>query len=528
MQAPTPPKGLSHRWRRAWPVGCLLVALTLILLIRSRPVTSPVTTSAKGATEGRAPGYQNRAQLRRAEALADEAPSTPAIRGTIYDMEGAVVEGAVVSAATFQIAGNVPTTAGSVESDAQGRFELRLPDGSYYLNGGKEGYGPAIVIAHSGDDIGIVLPRSGVVLGHVYDERHEPVKRFTIDVLPLARDNMPAPAPLWSQRFDSPDGSFRIDRLPRTPSFLRATAEGHAASFSPTLNVEPGKTRELDLTLASGCTLIGTAVDEQGRPAPSVFVDAEARRVAGMMGNASIDAASQAETDMEGRFRLEHVSRGEVLVRGYDGSHAVTTVAVQVADCDAQEPIKLTMSSGGVVTGVVRRGDGTPLPGAKLALSHRSIGYLHTLSDAEGRYRFDQLPANLLRLEVQESGHHTMVSVLVKDGESVEKDIALVGEGQGEIRGRITAGGKPLRGVQIHVATALAASTMDIHFPTTDEDGTYRVTGLAEGAYLLVVSSTFRTAVANVEAGQVVTADIDVAATPERLAAAPPPAEGSN
>jgi hypothetical protein len=61
------------------------------------------------------------------------------------------------------------------------------------------------------------------------------------------------------------------------------------------------------------------------------------------------------------------------------------------------------MSSGGAVTGVVRRGDGTPLPGAKLTLSHRSIGYLNEVSDAEGRYRFDQLPANLLRPEVQES-----------------------------------------------------------------------------------------------------------------------------
>lgn len=527
MQAPTPPKGLSHRWRRAWPVGCLLVALLAILLVCSRPVTSPVSTPAPGAAEGQAPRYQNRAQFHRAEALADEAPATPAIRGTIYDMEGAVVEGAVVSAATFQIAGNIPTMAGSVESDAQGRFELRLPDGSYYLNGGKEGYGPAIVVARSGDDIGIVLPQSGVVQGHVYNERHEPVKRFTIDVLPLARDSMAAPSPLWSQRFDGPDGSFRIDRLPRTPSFLRATAEDHAASFSSTLNLEPGTTKELDLTLTSGCTLVGTAVDEQGKPAPSVFVDAEARKGAGMMGNASIDAASQAETDREGRFRLEHVSRGEILVRGYDGSHAVTTVAVQVADCDAQEPIKLTMSSGGAVTGVVRRGDGTPLPGAKLTLSHRSIGYLHALSDAEGRYRFDQLPATLLRLEVQESGHHTMVNVLVKDGESVEKDIALFGQGQGEIRGRITAGGKPLRGIQVHVATARAAKTMDIHLPTTDEDGMYRVTGLADGTYLLLVSSTFRSSVANVEAGQVATADIDVAAAPERLAAAPPPAEGS-
>jgi hypothetical protein len=60
------------------------------------------------------------------------------------------------------------------------------------------------------------------------------------------------------------------------------------------------------------------------------------------------------------------------------------------------------------------------------------------------------------------------------------------------------------------------------------EDAVSTTAGLVKGTHLLFVSSTFRTAVANVEAGQVATADIDVAATPERLAAAPPPAEGSN
>lgn len=523
MQAPTPLKGTSRRLRRTWPLFCVLIALGALWFARARPEKALAARPEPKATATRTSTYQNRARWQRPATPAEEAPAQPRISGTVYDMGGDLVAGATIVASTFQVAGNIPTVAASVESDAMGRFELRLPDGSYYLSGNKEGHGPTIVIAHSGDDISLMLAKTGIIQGHVRNERNEPVQRFSIDVLPLAHDTTAAPAPLWSERFDSPDGSFRFARLPNRPVILRATAADSAPAFSPLLVGEPGKTKEIELMVTSGCTLTGTVVDGRGAPLPAVFVDAESRRGGGMMGSSSLDAASQAESDLEGRFRLEHVGAGNVLIRGYDGSHAVTTVTVKVEDCAAVQPVKLTMSSGGGIAGVVRGGDGTPLPGARVMVTHRSIGYVNTVSDAEGRYRFDQLPATPVRLEVQVSGQHTVDSVEVKDGEVVDKNISLFGGGMGEIRGRITAGGKPLRGVQLLIAMNHGDGGMDMRSPATDQDGNYRVTALSDGGYLIMVASTSRAEVVSVQSGSVETKDIDLAAPPQP----PPPAQAA-
>src|SRR5262249_55466343 len=162
---------------------------------------------------------------------------TPPIRGTVYDMEGSTVAGASVVATSFESAGNVATPASSTLTDKHGRFELHVPDGLYYLHGDKEGYGPSAVIAQSGDDVGVVLPRSGVVQGHVYDDRGQPIRQFTIDVVTVAPEDLASPPPLWSKRFDSPDGSFSVNRLPAWGGLLRASTPGYAPGFSSPVKV---------------------------------------------------------------------------------------------------------------------------------------------------------------------------------------------------------------------------------------------------------------------------------------------------
>jgi hypothetical protein len=402
-----------------------------------------------------------------------------------------------------------------VESDKRGRFELRIPEGTYYVSADKDGYGPAFVPAHSGDNVSLALPASGVVEGRVYNERREPVRHFTIDVITMMPDDMAAPAPLWSKTFDSPDGSFRVARLPAWRSILRATAPGYAPTFSPLVRVEPSKTRAIDLTLTSGCTLEGRVQDRTGAPLPHVFVDAEARTGAGSVAESSLDAAAQGESDNQGHFRLEHVPAGPVLVRGYDGSNAVSTTSIEVSDCDRLEPVKLVMSAGGSLSGVVRGSDGEPVAGAQVTVTHRSIGFVNTQSDAEGRFRLDQLPPSTVRVEVQHLGRRTRVFVAVKDAELVERDIALFGEGKSEIRGRITAGGKPLHGVQVMVVSNHGPDQgADTFNRSTGEDGSYRFSAIPEGMYMIRIVSTMLTSAARVEAGQTVTVDLDMANQP--------------
>ncbi len=522
MQGPILRPESRRRWSGKWLLAILfaLLAITVFLILYLRPSKPAPAPEAQRAPTTRS-GYRNRAVWRPdpgGVTDGSQARQKSSISGLVYDMEGLPIPGARVLATSYQLAGNIPTTAGSAESDALGRFKIDLIEGSYHLTGGKDGYGTSLIIANSGDEVSLILPRSGAVTGRVYDEQHRPVPHFAIDVITAAPDETAAPAPLWSKRFDSPDGSFLVPSLPAWPVSIRATATGYSPAFSRMVFVEPGKTQEIDLTLAVGCSLTGTVVDEKGAAAPYVFLDAEARLGAGAASEVSMEAAKQTQSDESGRFKLDNVPTGPVMIRAYDGSHAVTTATLEVGDCAKLEPIKLTMTLGGRITGIVNGGDGKPLPFARLVLSHRSVGFVNTLSDAEGRFRFEQIPEAVVRIEAQHRGQHTVVFSTVKEGSQVEQNISLFAKGTGQLRGRISAAGRPLPGAQLLVASNHGMEEgVDIYYPLTGKDGTYQLEGLPEGTYLVSVSSTTRSTGVNVKGGEVTTQDLDIADQP------PPP-----
>ena len=70
-------------------------------------------------------GYRNRAlwQETTPGPAAPDADRRPAVRGNIYDMEGRALSGATVLASTFELAGNIPSVAGTVKSDSRTNLE---------------------------------------------------------------------------------------------------------------------------------------------------------------------------------------------------------------------------------------------------------------------------------------------------------------------------------------------------------------------------------------------------------------------
>lgn len=460
--------------------------------------------------------YHNRAVL----------PATPAkqqergdeeltIHGNVYGMDGTPIAGATVVANTFEIAGNIMSTVGSTKSDERGGFRLVVREGMYQLNANVEGHGPASVTARSGDTVSLMLPDSGVIEGHVRDERGEPVRHFAIDVLVALPGDAPAAPPVSSKTFDSPDGSFRVAELPVWSVVLRATAEGYAPAFTEELSLPPKGTQSVDMTVARGCVLSGKVKNKKGTPLPHVFVDADARLAAGEVTELSMHAAAQGESELDGSFRLENVPKGTVILRGYDGANAVTTTSVEVTDCDKVAPVELVMTGGGGITGVARGSDGGPIPGAKLTLMSRSLGFVNTVSDKDGRFRFEDVPAGSARLELAHRGHSTLSFVKVAEGEVTQQDVTLFAEGKGAIRGRITASGKPLAGARLMIAASRPPTyEMSIYNPVTDEDGNYQVTSVPPGGYLVSVISIPSGRGTQIKADEAVTVDLDVTPKP--------------
>jgi hypothetical protein len=317
---------------------------------------------------------------------------------------------------------------------------------------------------------------------------------------------------LWTRAFDSPDGSYEVTELPAWAVVLRASARDHAPAFSSPLRIEPAHDAAVDITLSNGCTLEGTVQDANGAPLPFVFVDAESRMQSSGMSELSVDASNRAESDENGRFRLEHAPTGRIALRGYDGDHAPSTVLVDVADCNNAPPIKIVMTDGGILTGVARASDGTPIPGARITASQRAIGFVNTIADEQGRFRIDTLPAGKTRLELNHGGQRTSTMIRVEAGAVTERDITLHMGGSGEIRGKVTAAGTPLAGVQLIIAANRGREHgLDMYFPVTDAEGAYHIRSIPEGQYAVNVVSSGKTEGVDVPSTGVAILNLDVA-----------------
>ncbi|MGK4009310.1 carboxypeptidase-like regulatory domain-containing protein [Sorangium sp. So ce1036] len=501
-----------------------LAGVVLFFVLRPKDEQTP-RAGAPAAGAERHVRYRNRAIVRAAPAAKREA--RPTISGHVYGTDGNTIAGVTVVASTFEVAGNVLSAAGSVKSDEDGRFELTLPDGTYQISASAEGYGATSITAHPGDAVSLVLPKSGVIEGRVLDERGEPVRRFSIDVLTVVTAETPATPALFSRTFESPDGTFRVDQLPSWDVIVRATAADFAPTFSPIVGVRAGDVEKMDLTLSRGCVLTGRVVDSSGAPLPGVYVDAESVIAAGEMTNLALEAAAQAETADDGSFSLPQVPKGAITVRGYDGSNAVSSVDVEVSSCDDLEPVKLVMSPGGSFSGVARDGDGKPIAGARLTLLHRPIGFVDTVSDAEGRFHFEQVPPGMLRVMMRYGEQVVLAGVDIEDGKSTQQDISLAPQGTGEIRGRVTVGGRPLPGARLMLATPVGDDgTIGLYHPVTAEDGSYRVSGVLPGPYIINVESTNIGGNLQVKPGELTTMDLQVTDLPstkdQEPAIAPP------
>lgn len=470
--------------------------------------------------------YKNRALLPAPEApAAEDPPALPVIRGVVYDTDGATLAGAALVALTYDVAGNVATRVADAASDAQGRFEIPLRDGTYQVNVSKEGYGPSTVVAQTGETASVILPRSGKVTGHVVDEKGKPVRRFTLELVSAVPGDVPAPPPIWTKSFDTRDGTFEVDQLPSWPVVVRAAADDLAPAFSKPVSAAAGETREVTLTLTEGCTLRGKVVDKSGLSLPRVLVNVEERLNAASTSDPAIQASMQSVTGDDGGFVLEHVARGSALLRGYDGDNAPTTMVVEIRDCDKLAPVTLVMSPGGSLEGTARGPDNKPIQGARVTLTDRSIGIINTVSDEDGRYLFEDLPPGVLRVSMEHDGKSAMNFAQIREGVTSRVDLTLFPSGTGKIEGRVLAGKKPVAGARLLVAANHGrAKGIAMYFPVTSADGTFTVASIPIGAYLISVMSTSAGTGLQVTKDEVAKTEIDVGAMP----AAPPPPDGQN
>lgn len=278
------------------------------------------------------------------------------------------------------------------------------------------------------------------------------------------------------------DGTFAVRRPSGAAAFdLRATAVGYAATVEAGVREEETPIR---LTLTRGRTVRGVVRAAAGAPIPGARI-AAAAAIRGVL----VESATR--TDGEGRYEIAGLPPATpgVFVRLSVDADGFAPQVRGMGLAPLADVEDFVMVRGAVLTGVVRaESDGRPLAGAEVVwwtmqaplgnstfagrtvlrpLGSRVVA--RTVADADGRYRFEHVPAEAAgarfdvpfragakrlggvgAFAVGYAAGGAAVDLPLEDGATVEADVEL--PAAGTVVGRVVDGlGRPLAGARVYV-----------------------------------------------------------------------------
>ncbi|HZN40813.1 MAG TPA: carboxypeptidase-like regulatory domain-containing protein [Planctomycetota bacterium] len=180
---------------------------------------------------------------------------------------------------------------------------------------------------------------------------------------------------------------------------VRAKAPASFAAVTPQRWVLTAAHEERTIVLVPAASVSGRVVDDSGVPVAGVTVQATASdgptmpRVPG-----PAEEAHRAKTAGEGTFRLSGLGAGRWWIGiPYGGKHQPTSVAVEVSTGGTVE-VELRAIAGLPVAGRAFAPDGSPASGVPLEVLIDDEFVAGARTDAEGRFRFADLPAGTCKL----------------------------------------------------------------------------------------------------------------------------------
>jgi len=400
------------------------------------------------------------------------------------------------------------------KSGADGRFALRALDPEDSLAACAGGYAPSFVRwfregTWPADDPRLELtlalrPDGAALRGLVLDPEGLPVRGARVAV------GSPDPGPVlvasgrWETgprtRFLRTDerGAFEIASLEAGPESVQVLAEG-LAQVRAEVVLEAGHTEELVLRLERGVHVGGTARFADGRPAVGARV--RPGQLAGAAALASPFQLPRSKADAEGRYALEHVPSGELvlLATASDSSAGARVRLTAPVGADLVWDPELTGAE--VLSGRVQDGSGRALAGWSVYAESMRSGRFLLQSDAEGRFALHPpVAGEEWSLDLMEPRRETVQDHAA--GVRAGDEIVLVGRSEEGELGRITgrfvdsAGrvseGASVSAIAVLVPDADATSGSSFAEPVPVEDGSIVLERLPPGRYLVHVMSGSR------------------------------------
>lgn len=457
----------------------------------------------------------------RAEAVGDQAAAVVltleapgGIAGRVVDDTGAPVTQFMVSASSVQPMRRGWRTSDStsdfVNSD-DGTFELEgLAVGEWRLEVSAEGFGESeeewTVEVPQAEPIEIVLSRGATLAGVVLDPAGNPVAEAQVSVGEGRRS--------WGSEdaTTGADGAFTFTGLTPQAWTLTAAHPDWAVSEPLAVELEPATiTSDLVLTLRVGGTITGEVYTDEGEP------QVGARVSWGEGGQRNFNLNDEGPTtDADGRFVLEHVTPGKVMVTAMPSREemmagmedaedemsfinvmgAMRTTTVDVA---AGEVVHVVL--GGTpkqpvtVRGVVKEA-GRSVPEARVMVMAEGGSFIEGMkaskTDGDGRFEvvLDRPGAYVFHVSTALFGTEGMGIQFYEDVPAAAAHDVLLDLPMGRIEGRVLGpDGAPAEGVALRLSNEGGAIGLEdlggSEAKASDEDGEFAFDHLRPGTYAL-------------------------------------------
>ena len=261
---------------------------------------------------------------------------------------------------------------GWVETGADGSFTVSdAPSGVVTLiaDAGELGYVALPEIAlplAAGKTLTLVLRPPATLAGRTLDAK-------TSRPVPRAKVELRSGALVRTAR-SGPDGAYSIRAVP--PGAWRvAVDEPHYVRWTQaSLILRAGESRRLDVPLVLGAMISGRVTDEQGKPVASAagtLVQPSTPPLARAMRRMRAPEPPTFRTGADGAFRATRLAPGEaqILTVAHTEFEPTTVGGLSLAGGAVKAGVNVILKRGGIVTGVVKDGEGRPIAGAQAELS---------------------------------------------------------------------------------------------------------------------------------------------------------------
>jgi len=292
---------------------------------------------------------------------------------------------------------------------------------------------PALDVDRDHAGVDIFLTGAAEIYGTVYDAYGAPIPEALVVAERASHGSSGVTRPVLGTHIDETDldGTYHLT-VPAGFITIDATHIAYAGIRSNRSRVvAPGDRVRMDLTLAQGCIIAGTAVDSNGYRVDEGSLE---RRIGGIPPN---DYAPAARIDPQGDFRLSLTEEGDVTLRAwpwksgpsqpqtfncYDGARYEGVVLV-AQDLDADLEGSVVDADGEPIAHAFV--DILPLEGGGMAQQERA--------DKFGEWAVYQLPAGPYRVQAHIPGKGVAAEIIDVPARGVRLELG----GTGSLTGRV-------------------------------------------------------------------------------------------